>query len=233
MRDNNHYYDNLSKTYVQISEKRKKYLDSIDQEILNFLRSINVSSILDVGLGDGRRSNKYIKTLNFSEKNFYGLEPSSKMYLKALNNLKEITNVYNKNVESYETNKKFNVIMCLWNVIGHVSNLEIFIKKISKLSEHNGYFIFDFNNIYNLQTYGIKNFLSNLLLSLFKTKYSYKVVHENNDTMVNYYKPSYISKILSLNNFQIIKKIHINYQNGTICNFLNGQILLICKYESK
>lgn len=233
MQDNNHYYDNLSKTYDQISEKRKKYLDSIDQEILIFLRSINVSSILDVGLGDGRRSNKYIKTLNFSEKNFYGLEPSLKMYLKALNNFKEINNIFNKNIESYETNKKFNVIMCLWNVIGHVSNLEIFIKKISKLSGNNGYFIFDFNNIFNIQTYGIYNFVSNLLLSSFKNKFSYKIMNENNDTVVNYYNPRYISKILSLNNFQIIKKIHINYQSGAIGNFLNGQILLICRYVSK
>ena len=53
--------------------------------------------------------------------------------------------------------------MCLWNVIGHVSNLEKFINKVSQLINYDGYFVFDYNNIYNLNEYGLKSFLSNFI----------------------------------------------------------------------
>ena len=233
MQNNNHYYDNLSKTYDQISKKKRKYLDSIDQEIFNFLKSLNINTILDVGIGDGRRSNKYITKLNFSEKNFYGIEPSTKMYLEAKENFNEKQNIFNINLESYQTDQKFDLIMCLWNVIGHVSNLEIFIKKVSELISRKGYFIFDYNNIYNLKEYGLRSFMSNLLCGFFKDKFEFRVVSNNDDTLVNYYKSSYLSKILSINNLKVINKIYINYQDGTKGNFFNSQILLICKYESK
>ena len=233
MQNNNHYYDNLSKTYDQISKKRRKYLDSIDQEIFNFLKSLNINTILDVGIGDGRRSNKYITKLNFSEKNFYGIEPSTKMYVESKKNFNEKQNIFNINLESYQTDHKFDLIMCLWNVIGHVSNLEIFIKKVSELSSRKGYFIFDYNNIYNFKEYGLRSFVSNLLFGLFKDKFEFRVVSNNDDTSVNYYKSSYLLKILSFNNFKVIDKIYINYQDGTKGNFLNSQILLICKHESK
>lgn len=233
MHDNNRYYDNLSYSYDYISEKRRKYLESIDQEILNFIKPLNINAILDVGIGNGKRSNKFITKLNFSEKKFYGIEPSEKMHLESLKIFNEKKNIININLESYQTHKKFELIMCLWNVIGHVSNLEIFIKKVSELSSHNGYFIFDFNNIYNLKEYGLSSFMSNSFVGLFKHKFKFRVVNNNDDTLVNYYKPKYISKILSFYNFKILKKIHINYKDGTISNFLNGQILLICKHESK
>ena len=78
MQDNNGYYDNLCNTYDDISKKREKYLESIDQEILNFIKPLNINSILDVGIGNGKRSNKFITKFNFSEKKFYGIEPSKK-----------------------------------------------------------------------------------------------------------------------------------------------------------
>lgn len=233
MQDNNHFYDNLSSKYDYISEKRRNYLESIDQEILNFIKPLNINLILDVGLGNGKRSYKYITKLNLSEKKFYGIEPSKKMYLESLKIFNEKENIFNINLESYLTHKKFDLIMCLWNVIGHVSNLEIFIKKVSDLCSYNGYFIFDFNNIYNLKEYGFRSFIYNLFVSLFKYKFKFRAVNDNDNTLVKYYKPNYLSKILSLNNFKIIKKIHINYQDGTKGNFLNSQTLLICKHESE
>ena len=233
MQNNNSYYDNISSTYDQVFKRRKNYLDSIDKEILNFLKSKMIESILDVGIGDGRRSIKYITKLNFSQKNFYGLEPSSKMYAKALHNFDEKRNILNKNLESYQTEKKFDLIMCLWNVIGHVSNLEKFIKKASQLTNVDGYFVFDYNNIYNLKEYGLRSFLFNLARSFLHNKFSFKITNNTNITLVNYYKSNYISEILSLNNFQIIRKIFIDYKDGSIGNFLNGQVLIICKHGSK
>ena len=233
MQNSNCYYDNLSSTYHQVFKARKKYLDSIDQEILNFFNSITIDIILDVGIGDGIRANRYLTKYNFSQKNFYGLEPSKKMYLKALNNFEEKQNIINKDLESYQTQKKFDLILSLWNVIGHVSNLENFIKKASQLINHDGYFIFDYNNIYNLKEYGLKSFLSNFVLGFFKNKINFKIVNNSDYTLINYYKPSYILNVLSSNNFKIIKKIFINYKDGSIGNILSGQTLLICKHESK
>ena len=115
MQNNNRYYDNLSSTYDQVFKARKNYLDSIDQEILNFLNSKKIDSILDVGIGDGIRSNRYITKLNFSQKSFYGLEPSKKMYLKALNNFEEKQNIINRDLESYQTEKNL-TLLCAYGM---------------------------------------------------------------------------------------------------------------------
>ena len=101
MQDNNRYYDNLSYSYDYISEKRRKYLESIDQEILNFIKPLNINTILDVGIGNGKRSYKYITKLNFSKKNFYGIEPSKKMHLESLKIFNEKKNISNINLEIY------------------------------------------------------------------------------------------------------------------------------------
>ena len=233
MISNDKYYDKLSNSYKDKYKTRYSYIESVNNKICDFFKPINQTNILDIGVGDGERAFNLISRLGISKSNYYGLEPSKKMYQKAKKNLLN-DNLFNLSLENFENNMKFDYILSLWNVIGHINDLDIFFSKISKLIKKNGYIIFDFNNIFNIKEYGMVNYFKNKILSIFISKFKFNLTYSNNTTQVNFYTKSFIKKILKKNNFKIQDMHFINYQNGIIENSAyKGQVVMICKYVSK
>lgn len=232
MTSNDAYYDKLSNIYESKYKRQLPFINTVNQKIYEFLNNKfdPTKNILDVGVGDGERAKNLISKLGISKSNYYGIEPSKNMYTNAKKYLLD-DNLYNLNIESFDQSLKFDCIWFLWNVVGHVDDLDLFIFKVSKLLKKDGYIIFDYNNIFNISEYGLFNFIKNSILSLFTSIFKYELNYLNEKTFVNFYTKSFITKILKKNNFVIEDVHYINYQNGAIEKYMyKGQTMIICKY---
>ena len=233
MISNDLYYDKLANSYRVEYKNRLPYIKTVNEKICKFINPNRNLNILDIGVGDGERAMHFISQLNIKKNNYYGLEPSNKMFQKAKTKLLD-KNLYNLNLENFNHKIKFDYIWFLWNVIGHVNDADTFFLKVTRLIKDNGYIIFDFNNLFNIEEYGYFKYLKNKILSLFISVFKFKLTNLNNTTQVNFYTKSYINKILKKNNIQIKKIYFINYQNGKIEKYMHrGQVLMICKYTLK
>lgn len=224
------YYDSISRSYSSISNKRKLYLESVDKLIYKNVKNKENTSFLDIGVGDGDRSNRLISKLNINKKKYFGVEPSFEMFNLA-NKFFHKGNLFNTSFESMKQIKQFDYIWFLWNVISHVDNLDIFFKKITSLIKKNGHIFFDFNNLYNVKEYGLKNSLINFLRSIFQKNLNFTLTNKNISTSVNFYSKNYIVRLLKKNRFKIKKIYFIDYQSGSIeGNIFNSQIMIFCQY---
>ena len=147
-------YDRLAQIYAKIAEMRKLYLDGVEREILARVPP-GSRSLLDIGAGDGGRTLRLASTAEITR--IVLLEPSARM-LSARSDGVEILRCRAEDLANTVGTEKFDVIICLWNVLGHISGTarrgEAMRGIKVRLSE-NGRFFMDVNNRYNARAYGI------------------------------------------------------------------------------
>jgi 2-polyprenyl-3-methyl-5-hydroxy-6-metoxy-1,4-benzoquinol methylase len=156
MKSSPEYYNTIADAYRSISNQRITFLDAVDSYIVEHCNSqIKVNHYLDIGAGDGYRSMKIAEQL---QPNLMVLLDNSSEILSKLPPQENVETVL-ESVIDYTTDLKFDLITCLWNVLGHVGNFQdrknVFVKVETLLSEQ-GVFIFDVNNRYNIAHYGNK-----------------------------------------------------------------------------
>ena len=154
--DNKTRYDLLAPFYRKHSDKRKNYLNSIDNLIINNIPE-NANNILDVGAGDGNRAMKIGNLSNIS--NIVLCEPDPSMV--ELCKKHKVLDIWNNDAENlFNNDMKFDVILCLWNVIGHINTNDkriIALNNMGNLLTDNGLLFIDFSNRYNASYYGYLN----------------------------------------------------------------------------
>ena len=128
------HFNALSESYDEKAKKRSKYLNTIDQLVLNELIKENKMCILDVGCGTGTRIEKF--SINGSQ--IYGCDISSEMLGKAID--KKIDGLVLADMTSLPFREEsFSVVMCLFNVVGYLSNQK---ERITALTEFNKILVF-------------------------------------------------------------------------------------------
>lgn len=228
------FYKHFSKYFGEYSSSKKEYLNSIDNIITNL--HFKPTGIVDLGAGDGRRSLKLAKALNVE--NIILVDNCPEMFSEAIHteNIKKIDDDISDNNFYLRMDKKFDLILCLWNVLGHIETEEnrmSVIKNISKIITDDGVCFLDINNRYNVKQYGINNVLKNILSDIFLPNYKngdfqfdFKKEFVNIRTKVHVFNPFEIDKYLKNNNLKIIDKKFIDYKTGRISsNIFSGQIL--------
>ena len=109
-------YDRLAKDYAELAKKRVHYLAGVEREVLSRVPR-GSSSLLDIGAGDGSRALRIASAARISR--IVLAEPSGKMLSLAPNG----ATVWRDRAEdlgSRRSSETFDVITCLWNVLGHV-----------------------------------------------------------------------------------------------------------------
>jgi SAM-dependent methyltransferase len=159
-------YDRLAAHYATLSRRRDAYLRGVDREILARVPTPR-HSLLDVGSGDGSRALAMASQLGV--KRVVLVEPSKEMVAKAAGSA-EIWPVRAENLGSADgpmrsggshpqpIADRFDVITCLWNVLGHVPTGEKRLRAltaIARLLAPQGRFFLDVNHRYNLRAYGL------------------------------------------------------------------------------
>lgn len=141
-------YDRIGPVFSRIAEKRRAYLESIDQLVISRILP-GSRSMLDVGAGDGSRARRIAQTRQISE--LVLVEPSVSMQGR---------NAQFRTMRAEELHLvegEFDVVTCLWNVLGHIfpsdARLEV-LRQFARLTFPQGRIFVDIQHRYNARHYG-------------------------------------------------------------------------------
>ena len=145
-------YERLALTYAVLRKKRDPYLRAIEREILARIPQ-DSRSLLDIGAGDGLRAARIAESAGIVR--IVLVEPSAAM----ANLAKSTADVQQMRAEDLNADAfpgRFDVITCLWNVLGHVrhKNRGQVFEAAAKLVSPNGRLFLDVNHRYNARAYG-------------------------------------------------------------------------------
>jgi len=144
-------YDRIAPIYARLANQRKAYLDAVDRLVIAGIPP-GSRSMLDVGAGDGARAPHIAAAAGLQE--LILLEPSAVMrsYCPAQ------ATIWAMRAEDLRGREgSFDVITCLWNVLGHIlpgaARVEA-LRQFARLASPQGKIFIDVNHRYNARHYG-------------------------------------------------------------------------------
>jgi len=147
-------YHQLAPYYSHFSRRRAAYLRRVEELIATRI-PLGASSLLDIGAGDGQRALRIASTSQISQ--VVLLEPSVSMSGEN----PSACEVWRTRVEDLDVSKvalRFDVITCLWNVLGHVEGSKNRVRALSlaaQLLSPKGLLFLDVIHRYNVRSYGV------------------------------------------------------------------------------
>lgn len=171
LQDVKNIYDAFASQYRDYSKSKSAYIESIDALIVERFKG-RVSDVLDFGAGDGVRGSNLFNAI--SAKNLIQTDISEEMLKRC--RMQNVANDYwdVSQVAWRTNNQRFDLIMCLWNVLGHVPSTEdriLILNDLRKLVRPNGRLCLDVNNRHYIG-YGKFNSLYRRLIDFFAPDYS-------------------------------------------------------------
>jgi 2-polyprenyl-3-methyl-5-hydroxy-6-metoxy-1,4-benzoquinol methylase len=175
-------YDRIAEAFPRISQSRAAYLDAIDGLVVENIPS-GSHNLLDVGAGDGRRACRIARETGISD--FTLLEPSINMQKHWPANV-QAWSVRAEDLGNLETTCRFDVITCLWNVLGHIptaAKRQSALAGLARLLSRHGVIFLDVNHRYNARSYGSVLTTLRCFRDLFRPR------ETNGDVVVNWTLP--------------------------------------------
>lgn len=149
-------YDRIAVSYREIAGSRTKYLEGVDRLIVERIAGKG-NSLLDVGAGDGERAIRISSRAGMRAAVL--LEPSAGMRSR----MKAGPEIWPIRLEQLDckqspfAKRRFDVITCLWNVIGHIEGTKTRASALGQLAQllaPDGFLFLDVNHRYNISSYG-------------------------------------------------------------------------------
>ena len=147
-------YDHLAPHYAQLSVRRKAYLEAVEILILQRIPA-GSRSVLDLGSGDGKRALRIARTRGIER--LVMLEPSAAMPAQGAGH-GELWPFRAEDLGPDTIPERFDVITCLWNVLGHITTAQKRQQAVSSaahLLSQGGLLFLDVIHRYNLRSYGV------------------------------------------------------------------------------
>lgn len=148
-------YDRIAASYDQIAARRKPYLDGIDRLITQLIPA-GSRSLLDIGAGDGRRGLQLAAARGIHT--VVLVEPSDGMRAGHPRGRSGVESLPLRAEDLHQLPPGFDVIVCLWNVLGHVTTpsarIEV-LRQCSRLISARGRIFIDVSHRYNSRHYGL------------------------------------------------------------------------------
>lgn len=160
------FYDALAANIGEYASRRKVYLDAVDELIVG--RCQKAESMLDIGCGDARRTAHLAERLGVHELEL--LDQSRQMLnLARLNNPRAVQHLADISETGVIGNGNFDLIVCLWNVLGHVPGARRLVALLNMrlVLGPGGRLFLDVNNRYNAQAYGWRRVAGNIVRNCF------------------------------------------------------------------
>lgn len=227
------FYDSFSSNYLDYSKQRKYYLQKIDQ--LLFEIGKGAISMIDIGCGYGDRSCRLARSLGIKKVTLVDNSFLMLQHCFSERNEQIISDITSRD---FIINKKYDMVLCLWNVLGHIDTREkriIALKNMKNLLTENGKLCIDVNNRYNISEYGvfsvIKNICKDIFISVNETGNFLLKVKNNNvilQTRVHIFTVHEMISLFKKSGLKVVQRKVINYQNGEEKSFLfQGQLFFI------
>jgi len=214
-------YDKLAFEYRDYSHSRSVYLGAVDSVVKQYLKPN--CSVIDFGSGDGVRINNITAGIT---SNLCLVENSDNMLIKIKEQFPHVL-VLNQDFSdtNFETNNKYDIATCLWNVLGHLGNEQRVLTgltNIRKSVRKNGIVILDINNRHNISQYkikAVKNIIKDVFTYKFANgdiKFNISINGQNIPSYVHIFNKHEIEKLIDAAGFEIKSRVYINYANGDI-----------------
>jgi SAM-dependent methyltransferase len=247
-------YDRMAAHYADLSRRREPYLRCVECEIISRIPT-GSRSLLDVGAGDGARALRIASRRGVER--VVLVEPSRAMAGKALAH----TEVWNVRAEDLAERgpqsvgtaapgspsmiaERFDVITCLWNVLGHIPTEEkrlCALSAIAHLLAPEGRLFLDVNHRYNLRSYGVLPTTARWMHDLVSRSESngdvlaeWDVGDASVSTCGHVFTHVEIKRLAEAAGLQLEGRLVIDYGDGRIRRFaFQGNLLYIFRRSSR
>jgi len=216
-------YDRIAPEFEAISEQHRAYLTGIERLVMEQIPG-GARSLLDVGAGDGSRAFRIAAANGLKE--LVLLEPSAGMRAKWP---AETRGWAIRAEELASRNAAFDVITCLWNVLGHIfpqaSRTEV-LRQCGRLLAPEGLLFIDVNHRYNAGHYGLAKTLLRVLHDRLlpnerngDVTSSWNVNGETCTTSGHVFTDSEFRRMCSLAGLAVRKAVAVDYRTGRVRRF--------------
>ena len=208
-------YDRIASEFRELSRKRRPYLDAVDAAILRRppqRAAGRAVGLLDVGAGDGRRALRIAERAGIAR--VVLAEPSAGM--RGL--IPPGVEVWDARMEALpESPSKFDIVLCLWNVLGHVPSRELRIAGLRNLGRVcSGLIFLDVLNRYNVAECGVGVVLGRLLSSSQSgdVPVKWRSLAGDVETRGHVFSANEIEGLFREAGLRVIDRIVLNYRTG-------------------
>ena len=233
-------YDRLAPHYSELSARRKAYLEAVEREIVRRIPQ-GANSLLDIGAGDSTRAVRIGASAGIGC--IIAVEPSSGMSAAASGAI-EIWPIRAEDLDPAHINQRFDVVTCLWNVLGHIPGTKKRIRTlraVARLLAPQGTFFVDVTHRYNMRSYGVLLTSARWLHDLLAPSESSGDVQASwnlDGTSVNAYGHVFthreIVRLIYMSELEIQDRIVIDYDDGTIRHSAcKGNLLYVLRRSSQ
>jgi len=155
-------YELLAPHFRGYARSRAAYLDAVDRIVARRIPA-HARALLDVGAGDGARATALARACLLST--VVLAEPSPALAARCRE--QPLAEVWRVRAEELPApSRRFDVVTCLWNVLGHVPTREArktALARMRALLAPDGVMFLDVNNRYNARAYGLPRTLARWL----------------------------------------------------------------------
>lgn len=221
------FYTQFAQSYAGYASGKKAYILAVDNIIKEECGL--AKTIVDVGAGDGKRGKRIANLLGV--KNLTLIDSSDGMV--ALSQSIPNATVVKADISSLEFSlgEKYNVVLCLWNVLGHVPGVDrqVAFNNLTTLVDDGGVIFLDVNNRYNISQYGMKAVVRNICKDLFFPKesngdfdLSFSTKVGILETCVHIFSPREVENLIKSAGLRILKRQVVDYRTGEIRKSIFG-----------
>jgi SAM-dependent methyltransferase len=205
-------YDLVAPGYRELSARRRAYLDAVDTEILRRVPG-GAASLIDVGAGDGRRAFEIARQAGVPR--VVLVEPSDGM--RGL--IPAGSEVWNERMEALpDAGPEFDVVLCLWNVLGHVRGWESRVgalRNLGRVCSAGGLIFLDVLNRYNLAECGVGVVLRRFLSSHNgDVPVKWRIEGDEVNTQGYVFSASEMDKLFRDAGLRVVAREVLNYRTG-------------------
>lgn len=226
-------YDAFAAHYREYSDKKSAYIAGVDNLIVSHFAGM-VENMLDFGAGDGVRGGALYTELGASQLVQADVSKEMLARCQALGKASEVWNVSNE--EWLEKTQKFDLVCCLWNVLGHIPSTEARIevlKNIKQCIKPNGSLCFDVNNRH-YKGYGLLKSYYRRFIDFFwpdngrgDAFFDWEIDGKTYAAHGHLFTKAEIVRLLSEAGFSVSKWYVVDYSKGTASKQVNGGQLFV------
>lgn len=215
-------YDALAPHYREYADKKSAYLAAVDRLLLEHAPS-RPASMLDVGSGDGVRAMTLARQLGVAT---IVLSDSSTEMVTRCRMLGPTEAWHTAAEDLPDTEKRFDIITCLWNVLGHLpgraSRVKALIRMKVLLSDR-GRIFFDVNNRHNAAAYGWLKVFGRTIIDAVQpderrgdASFDWKIGDKVFPARGHLFTPREIEGIIRESGLSIRERVAVDYTTGNV-----------------
>jgi SAM-dependent methyltransferase len=231
------FYDSLAEIYDAELESRARWVGKVEQLIAGWARDRNARSILDIGAGNGRRVWRLMQATGMGGVAI-DVSPGMIEWARRLGVEGHVVDMASKDFESGPLQgRKFDMVICTWNVLGHVEGHAARVQAVRNMRAAlapGGAVVLDVNNRYNVNQYGRRAVLRNVLKDTFRPGTAGDfLAHRSNPkgqtmhTLVHVFSAREIEELCREAGLRVVRKEFLDYTTGEPRTQWSGQMCFL------